>query len=91
LLLAEELPNQVKISMAHNGVLFLDELPEFKRDVLEVHQPLEDREVTISRRNYGHLSFVIHVGSQYESSPSGFLMIQILHKRHLHMRCSAIE
>ncbi len=36
--------------MAHNGVLFLDELPEFKRTVLEVmHQPLEDRVVTISR------------------------------------------
>lgn len=57
-------PKPGEISLAHNGVLFLDELPEFKKNVLEVmRQPLEDREVTIARAS-STLKF-----------PSNFLMV----------------
>jgi magnesium chelatase family protein len=57
-------PQPGEISLAHNGVLFLDELPEFKRAVLEVmRQPMEERKVTISRAK---------VSTEY---PSNFMLV----------------
>jgi len=57
-------PQPGEISLAHNGVLFLDELPEYQRTVLEVmRQPLEDRNVTISRARFS-IDF-----------PAGFMLI----------------
>lgn len=68
-------PRPGEVSLAHHGILFLDELPEFSKTVLEVlRQPLEDRKVTISRAN-GNYTFPTNILciAAMNPCPCGFL------------------
>ena len=72
-------PRPGEVSLAHNGLLFLDELPAFRRNVLEVmRQPLEDHTVTIARASMS-LSFsdAVHACGSDESPPVRVLQRQV--------------
>lgn len=83
-----QVPQPGEVSLAHNGVLFLDELPEFKRNVLEVlRQPLEDGEVSIAR---AHMTL---------SFPARFLLVAAMNPcpcgflgdPHNRCRCTEVD
>jgi magnesium chelatase family protein len=86
-------PQPGEIALSHNDVLFLDELPEYKRGVLEVMwQPLKDREVTISRARFTvtYPSSFMLGASMNPQGRAGTLMNQMLLLLLFRQKCNAI-
>lgn len=75
------IPQPGEITLAHHGVLFLDELPEFSRQVLELlRQPLEERTVTISRaRNHITFPASFMLAASYNPCPCGYYGFETEH------------